>query len=91
MLSRYGPEVVGDESAKARRFEWGLDPVLRKALVTVQLPTYTQVVDRSLSLEKEKEETRRQSRQQNKNNQNKGGSFRNQGEKFNQHPYSKGK
>ena len=61
MLSRYAPEVVEDESAKARRFEWGLDPVLRKALVIVQLPTYTQVVDRALSLEKEMEETRRQS------------------------------
>ena len=91
MLSRYAPEMIGSESAKARKFEWELDQPLRRTIIALQLPTYTQVVDRAISLEKESEDARRISGQQFKNNQEKGGPNRNHGGRFNQGPYIKGK
>ncbi|XP_028101050.1 uncharacterized protein LOC114300363 [Camellia sinensis] len=58
-LSRHTTAIVANEIDKVRRFEWGLDSGIRDKLVAVQLPTYAQVVNRALTLEREKMDTAR--------------------------------
>ncbi|XP_028053682.1 uncharacterized protein LOC114258035 [Camellia sinensis] len=53
-LSRHAIAIVANETDKVRCFEWGLGSGIRDKLVAVQLPTYAQVVDRALTLEREK-------------------------------------
>ena len=67
-LSRHATAIVANETDKVRRFEWGLDSGIRDKLVAVQLPTYAQVVDRALTLEREKMDTARTQGQQSRAN-----------------------
>lgn len=52
-LAHYAPHLIPDDNMKARRFEDGLDPELRKIIKSLKLPTYAEVLDRALMLERE--------------------------------------
>ncbi|KAF7141115.1 hypothetical protein RHSIM_Rhsim06G0100400 [Rhododendron simsii] len=56
-LAHYAPHLILDENMKARRFEGGLNPDLRKLIKSLKLPTYAEVLDRSLMLEDESAKT----------------------------------
>ncbi|XP_058185656.1 uncharacterized protein LOC131302879 [Rhododendron vialii] len=56
-LAHYAPHLIPDENMKARRFEGGLNPDLRKLIKSLKLPTYAEVLDRSLMLEDESTKT----------------------------------
>lgn len=49
-LAHYAPHLIPDENMKARRFEGGLNPDLHKLVKSLKLPTYAEVLDRSLML-----------------------------------------
>lgn len=58
-LANYASHLIPDDNAKARRFEEGLRPDLRKAIKLLKLQTYAEVLDRALMLEKEEENNNR--------------------------------
>ena len=89
-LSRHATAVIATELEKARRFEWGLDPVIRRGLLVLQLPTYTQVVDRAIASEREIADSRITLGQQFKTGQGQGGPIKNEKNKFNNSPYNQG-
>ena len=89
-LSRHATGVIATEVEKARRFEWGLDPVIRRGLLILQLPTYTQVVDRAIASEREIADSRVTLGQQFKFGQGQGGPIKNGKNKFNNSPYNRG-
>ncbi|XP_058202637.1 uncharacterized protein LOC131317072 [Rhododendron vialii] len=51
-LSRYGAKIIPTDDDKARKFEWGLNET-RRAVVAQTLPTYSQVVQCALKMERE--------------------------------------
>ncbi|XP_058203051.1 uncharacterized protein LOC131317519 [Rhododendron vialii] len=51
-LSRYGTKIIPTDDDKARKFEWGLNET-RRAVVAQTLPTYSQVVQCALKMERE--------------------------------------
>ncbi|XP_058216665.1 uncharacterized protein LOC131327526 [Rhododendron vialii] len=51
-LSRYGTKIIPTDDDKARKFEWGLNET-RPAVVAQTLPTYSQVVQCALKMERE--------------------------------------
>ncbi|KAH7839539.1 hypothetical protein Vadar_005460 [Vaccinium darrowii] len=82
-LAQYAPHMVATENMKARKFEDGLKPEIRKVVRPMRLPTYAEVVDRALIIEQENEESRRlfESRKRQRFNSGKksgGGSFKKQ-------------
>lgn len=58
-LAEYAPHMVATENRKARKFEDGLKPEIRKVVRPMRLPTNAEVVDRALSVEQENEESKR--------------------------------
>ncbi|KAH7838847.1 hypothetical protein Vadar_031889 [Vaccinium darrowii] len=58
-LAQYAPHMVATENMKARKFEDGLKPEIRKVVRPMRLPTYAEVVDRALIVEQENEESKR--------------------------------
>ncbi|KAG5516681.1 hypothetical protein RHGRI_037428 [Rhododendron griersonianum] len=57
ILAHYAPHLIPEENMKARRFEGGLNPDLPKLVKSLKLPTYAEVLDRSLTLEDESAKT----------------------------------
>ncbi|XP_058211551.1 uncharacterized protein LOC131323724 [Rhododendron vialii] len=51
-LSRYGTKIIPTDDDKARKVEWGLNET-RRAMVAQTLPTYSQVVQCALKMERE--------------------------------------
>ncbi|XP_058202872.1 uncharacterized protein LOC131317330 [Rhododendron vialii] len=51
-LSCYGAKIIPTDDDKARKFEWGLNET-RRAVVAQTLPTYSQVVQCALKMERE--------------------------------------
>ncbi|XP_058189315.1 uncharacterized protein LOC131306903 [Rhododendron vialii] len=51
-LSRYGTTIIPTDDDKARKFEWGLNET-RRAVMAQTLPTYSQVVQCALKIERE--------------------------------------
>ena len=87
-LSRHATGVLATEAEKARRFEWGLDPVIRRGLLILQLSTYMQVVDRAIASEREIADSRRTLGQQSKPAQSQVGPIKNTKNNFNNAPYN---
>ncbi|KAF7143569.1 hypothetical protein RHSIM_Rhsim05G0059200 [Rhododendron simsii] len=58
-LVEYAPHMVATENQKARKFEDGLKPEIRKVVRPMRLPTYADVVDHALLVEQENEESKR--------------------------------
>ncbi|XP_028098457.1 uncharacterized protein LOC114298150 [Camellia sinensis] len=57
-LARYATRYVADDKEKARKFEWGLDPIIRGRVLPLQLPTFADVMDTALDAEQEMVDTR---------------------------------
>ncbi|XP_058202625.1 uncharacterized protein LOC131317061 [Rhododendron vialii] len=51
-LSRYGTTIIPTDDDKARKFEWGLNET-RRTVMAQTLPTYSQVVQCALKMERE--------------------------------------
>lgn len=58
-LSRHATEFIQTETAKARRFEWGLNHTFREKVVGMRFPTYAQVVQATLINEMELNDSRK--------------------------------
>ncbi|XP_028066267.1 uncharacterized protein LOC114269198 [Camellia sinensis] len=58
-LARYATRYVADDEEKARKFEWGLDPIIRGRVFPLRLPTFANVVDTTLDAEREVVDTKR--------------------------------
>lgn len=58
-LARYAAQYVADEGEKARKFEWGLDPIIRGKVLPLRLPTFADVVDTALDAEREWADSKR--------------------------------
>ncbi|XP_028087684.1 uncharacterized protein LOC114288380 [Camellia sinensis] len=52
-LARYATRYIADEGEKARKFEWGLDLIIRGKVLPLRLPTFADVVDTALDAERE--------------------------------------
>ncbi|XP_020249056.1 uncharacterized protein LOC109826435 [Asparagus officinalis] len=53
-LSKFAIHLLGNEEDRARRFEEGLRPDIRKAVSAFELPTYGEVLKKALLIEKNK-------------------------------------
>ncbi|KAG5523803.1 hypothetical protein RHGRI_030706 [Rhododendron griersonianum] len=58
-LAHYAEHLIPNDSMKARRFEEGLQPNVRRAVKLLKLQTYAEVLDRALMLETEEENNKR--------------------------------
>ncbi|KAF7112781.1 hypothetical protein RHSIM_RhsimUnG0193500 [Rhododendron simsii] len=58
-LAHYAEHLIPNDRMKARRFEDGLQPDLRRAVKLLKLETYAKVLDRALMLEAEEENNKR--------------------------------
>ncbi|XP_058224359.1 uncharacterized protein LOC131333703 [Rhododendron vialii] len=58
-LAHYAEHLIPNDSMKARRFEEGLQPDIRKAVKLLKLQTYAEVLDRAQMLETEEENNKR--------------------------------
>ena len=58
-LSEYAPYIVSNYEIKARRFEDGLKPEVRKVIRPLMLSTYVDVLNRAILIEQDMEDTRR--------------------------------
>ncbi|XP_028087433.1 uncharacterized protein K02A2.6-like [Camellia sinensis] len=58
-LARYAARYVADEEEKARKFEWGLDPIIRGKVLPLRFPTFADVVDTALDAEREWADSKR--------------------------------
>ncbi|XP_028114164.1 uncharacterized protein LOC114312152 [Camellia sinensis] len=58
-LARYAAQYIADEGEKARKFEWGLDPIIRGKVLPLRLPTFADVVDTALDAEREWADSKR--------------------------------
>ena len=57
-LARYATAVVATDEARARRFEWGLNNLIRTSVVSHEYPTYAQVVRCALMIERERSDAK---------------------------------
>lgn len=46
-LSKFAPNLVADEESRARKFEDGLKPEIKKAVVPFELTTYREVLNKA--------------------------------------------
>ncbi|KAL6986992.1 hypothetical protein U1Q18_052573 [Sarracenia purpurea var. burkii] len=58
-LAEYAPHMISTENMKARKFEDGLRPEIRRVIRPMRLPTYAEVIDRALLVEQDQEESRK--------------------------------
>ncbi|XP_028066841.1 uncharacterized protein LOC114269677 [Camellia sinensis] len=58
-LARYAARYVADEGEKTRKFEWGLDPIIRGKVLPLRLPIFADVVDTALDAEREWADSKR--------------------------------
>ena len=71
-LSRFAPQLIAIEEAKALKFQDGLKPYLKNKISILKLSVYSEVVDRALIAEKDNEELHQYREQQRKRNKNDG-------------------
>ena len=57
-LSKFAIHLLGNEEDRARRFEEGLRPDIRKAVSAFELPTYGEVLKKALLIGKNKIDTK---------------------------------
>ncbi|XP_020258885.1 uncharacterized protein LOC109835317 [Asparagus officinalis] len=57
-LSKFAIHLLGNEEDRARRFEEGLRPDIRKAVSAFELPTYGEVLKKALLIEKNEIDTK---------------------------------
>ena len=51
-LAQFSPHIAFNESQRARHFERGLRSSIRKSIAVLILPTYAEVLNRALVVEK---------------------------------------
>ena len=91
VLSHYAQGVVATEREKARRFEWGLEQTIRRQGIGMNIMTYTDLVDRTLRIERDVNDTKKVDGQTSKDTQNSRGPIKNKKKgRFNKNSYNQG-